>query len=97
LRQFAARLAAVHEALAAVVTPDMQTAIDAEVAQFEVSMQKYNKRMRRQPRRTAQAGLWGAVTEEPDRRGACPDRVDSNSSIEQRKPPGRRSTNSGAS
>ena len=57
LQQFAARLDAVHEGLEAVVTPAMQTTIEAEVARFEADMQRDNKRMRRQPRRTAQAGL----------------------------------------
>jgi hypothetical protein len=48
LQQFAARLDAAHEALAAVVTPEMQAAFDAENALFETDMQRYNKRMRRQ-------------------------------------------------
>ena len=48
LQQFSARLDAVREALAVVVTPAMQAAIDVEVARFEASMQRYNKQMRRQ-------------------------------------------------
>ena len=57
LHEFADRLAPVHALLLAVVRPETQAAFDAENALFETDMQRYNKRMRRQPRRTAQAGL----------------------------------------